>query len=117
MKSSELTSTQPGHSLKSKGGSRRTVFESSTSPEEAEKEHFAEQLAEVVNDGARKQSFDGLILVAPPHFAGILEHHLSAEAKKRAKAKSPQRLHHHRRALGVNAWKMRCSHVRVIDNY
>jgi protein required for attachment to host cells len=86
MKSSELTSTEPGHSLKSKGGSRHTVLESSTSPKEAEKEHFAQQLAEVVNDAARKQSFDGLVLVAPPHFAGILEHHLSAEAKKRTKA-------------------------------
>jgi protein required for attachment to host cells len=86
LKSSELSPTEPGHSLKSKGGSRRTAMESSTSPKEAEKEHFAQQLAEVVNDGAKKQSFDGLVLVAPPHFAGLLEYHLSAEAKKRAKA-------------------------------
>jgi protein required for attachment to host cells len=44
------------------------------------------QLAEVVNDGARKQSFDEFVLAAPPHFAGLVEQHLSAEAKKRARA-------------------------------
>jgi protein required for attachment to host cells len=87
MKSSELTPTEPGHALKSKGGSRHTVMEPSTSPKEAEKEHFAQQLAEVLNEGAKKQNFDGLVLVAPPHFAGLLEQHLSIEAKKRAKAK------------------------------
>lgn len=86
MKNSELTPTEPGHSLKSKGGARHTVMESSTSPKDAEKEHFAQQLAGVLNDGAKKQSFDGLVLVAPPHFAGRVEHHLSSEAKKHVKA-------------------------------
>ena len=86
MKSSELTPTEPGHSLKSKGGSRHTVLESSTSPQEAEKAHFAQQLADVVNDGARKQSFAGFVLVAPPHIASLVEQHLSADAKKRATA-------------------------------
>ncbi len=86
MKSSELSPTEPGHSLKSKGGTRHTVMESSTSPKQAEKEHFARQLAEVANDGAKQQNFNGLVLVAPPHFAGLVEHHLSAEAKKRMKA-------------------------------
>lgn len=87
MKSSELTSTEPGHSLKSKGAaSLHTVLERSTSPKEAEKQHFAQQLAEAINDGARKQSFDGLVLVALPHFAGLIEQHLSAESKKRVLA-------------------------------
>ena len=86
LKSSELTPTEPGHSLKSKGGSRHTVFESSTSAHEAEKEHFAQQLADVVNGGARTHSFDQFVLVAPPHFASLVEQHLSAEAKKRATA-------------------------------
>jgi protein required for attachment to host cells len=87
LKSSELTPTEPGHSLKSKGvASLHTVLKSSTSPQEAEKQHFAQQLAEVVNDGARKGSYDGLVLVALPHFAGLLEEHLSTEVKKRAMA-------------------------------
>jgi protein required for attachment to host cells len=86
LKNSELTPTEPGHSLKSKGDSRHTVMQSSTSPKEAEKQHFAQQLADVVNDGARKQSFDELVLVAPPHFAGLVEQHLSAKATKREKA-------------------------------
>ena len=83
MKNSELTSTEPGHSAKSKGDSRHTVMEPQTSPKEAEKEHFAQQLATVVNAGARKKTYDRLVLIAPPHFAGILEKHLSTETKKR----------------------------------
>lgn len=86
MKSSDLSPTEPGHSLKSKGGTQHSVMQSSTSPKEAEKEHFAQQLADILNEGARKQSFDGLVLVAPPHFAGLLQQHLSADAKKRIKA-------------------------------
>jgi protein required for attachment to host cells len=86
LKNSELSPTEPGHALKSKGGARHTVMESATSPKEAEKERFAEQLAEVVNHGASKQSFDGIVLVAPPHFAGLLDEHLSAETKKRTMA-------------------------------
>jgi protein required for attachment to host cells len=86
MKNSELTPTEPGHSLKSKGDTRHTVMETSTSPKDAEKAHFAQQLAEVMNDGANKQSFDGFVLVAPPHFTGLIEQHLSAEARKKATA-------------------------------
>lgn len=86
LKSSELTSSEPGHSAKSKGGSRHTVMEPQTSPKEAEKEHFAQQLADVVNDGVRKKKYDRLVLVAPSHFTSLLEHHLSAETKKHLKA-------------------------------
>lgn len=86
LKNSQLTPTEPGHSLKSKGGSRRTVLESSTTPKLAEKGRFAQELAEVLNTGASKQSFDGLVLVAPPQFAGLLDQHLSADAKRRVTA-------------------------------
>ena len=64
LKNSELTPTEPGHSLKSKGGSRHTVMEPDTSPKVAEMEHFAQQLADVLTAGTRQKRFDSVVLVA-----------------------------------------------------
>jgi len=83
LKNSELTPTEPGHSLKSKGGSRHTVMEPDTSPKVAEMEHFAHQLADVLTAGTRQKSFDSVVLVAPPHFLGLLRNCLSTETEKR----------------------------------
>ncbi len=82
-KNSELTPTEPGHSLKSKGSARHTVLEAETSPKEAEMEHFALLLADVLADGAMQHSYDSWVLVAPPHFLGLLRDRLSTESKKR----------------------------------
>ena len=83
LKNSELTPTEPGHSLKSKGGSRHTVLKPDTSPKVAEMEHFAQQLADVLTAGTRQKSFDSVVLVAPPHFLGLLRRCLSTETEKR----------------------------------
>lgn len=83
LKSSELSSTEPGHASQSKGGVRHTAMEPQTTPQEAEKEHFAQQMADVLNTGASSQHFDQLVVVAPAHFASLLEHHLSSVSKKR----------------------------------
>jgi protein required for attachment to host cells len=83
LKNCELTSTEPGHSAKSKGGSRHTALEPETSPKEAEMEHFAQQLADALAAGTTQRSFDTVVLVAPPHFLGLLRHRLSPETEKR----------------------------------
>lgn len=83
LKNSELTSTEPGHSAKSKGGSRRTALEPDTTPKEAEMEHFAQQLADLLGTGAVKKSFEAVAVVAPPHFLGLLRHRLTTETEKR----------------------------------
>ena len=83
LKNSELTPTEPGHSAKSKGGSRRTALEPDTTPKQAEMEHFAQQLADVLTAGTTQKSFDTVVLVAPPHFLGLLRHRLSTETEKR----------------------------------
>jgi protein required for attachment to host cells len=54
-----------------------------TTPKEAEFEHFAQQLADMLNKGTSQRSFDGLVLVAPPHFLGLLRNRLSSEVEKR----------------------------------
>jgi protein required for attachment to host cells len=83
LKNSELTPTEPGHSAKSKGGSRRTALQPDTTPKQAEMEHFAQQLADVLSAGTTQRHFDQVVLVAPPHFLGLLRRRLSAETEKR----------------------------------
>jgi protein required for attachment to host cells len=83
LKNSELTSSEPGHAAKSKGGARHTVMQPDTTPKEAEFGHFAQQLADVLAAGTKHRSFEGLVLVAPPHFLGLLRQHLSTEGRKR----------------------------------
>lgn len=83
LKNSDLTPTDPGHSAKSKGGSRHTVLEPETTPKQAEMEHFAQQLAVVLSAGATNRTFDTVVLVAPPHFLGLLRQRLSTETEKR----------------------------------
>jgi protein required for attachment to host cells len=85
-KNAELTPTEPGHSLKSKGGARHTVLEAATSPKQAEMEHFAQQLADVLAAGTAQHSYDSWVLVAPPHFLGLLRERLSTETGKRLAA-------------------------------
>jgi protein required for attachment to host cells len=82
LKNADLSPSEPGHSAKSKGGARHTVMEPDTSPKEAEAGHFVQELVDLLDAGTKQQSFDGLVLAAPPHFLGLLRHHLSAEAKK-----------------------------------
>jgi protein required for attachment to host cells len=83
LKNSELSPTEPGHSAKSKGGSRHTVMEQATSPKQAEMEHFAQQLAVMLSAGTTHRSFETVALVAPPHFLGLLRQRLTAETVKR----------------------------------
>jgi protein required for attachment to host cells len=83
LKDSELTPTEPGHSAKSKGGSRHTTFEPDTDPKQVEMEHFAQQLADMLTAGTMLKRYDFVVLVAPPHFLGLLRKRLSAETEKR----------------------------------
>ena len=82
MMNSELTPTEPGHSAKSKGGGRRTALQPDTTPKQAEMEHFAQQLADVLAAGTKQRSFETVVLVAPPHFLGLLRKRLSTETEK-----------------------------------
>ena len=82
LKNSELSPTAPGHAAKSKGGARHTTLEPDTSPKEAEAEHFAKQLATVLSEGTNAHQFDGLVLVAPAHFLGLMRQRLCSETEK-----------------------------------
>ncbi len=115
LKNSELTPTEPGHSAKSKGGSRHTTMEPDTSPKQAEMEHFAQQLADVLAAGTTHRSYDRVFLVAPPISSGFSG---TVCPGKRKSGSSPSytktiRLPTHTRR--GDAWKMRYSPRRISD--
>lgn len=83
MKSSELTPTEPGHAAKSKGGTRHTAFENSTTAKDASISRFAQKLAQVLDEGVDGRQYERLVLVAPPRFLGLLKQRLSAETEAR----------------------------------
>ncbi|WP_080682404.1 host attachment protein [Sorangium cellulosum] len=43
-----------------------------TDPKEVEKQKFAQELAEVLEKGLNEHAYDSLVLIAPPHFLGLL---------------------------------------------
>jgi protein required for attachment to host cells len=89
MRPSEVwPSSPPGRMQqgKSVAAGRRTAMEPHTSPKDAESERFALQLAERLETAVARNEFDHLVLVAPPHLLGILQHALKKQTARRVKA-------------------------------
>lgn len=73
-----LTTDQPGRSHGSgivKGA--RSAMESKSSPKEIEADHFAAELVGVLHRGHGQQAYERIVLVAPPHFLGLLRNGIS----------------------------------------
>jgi protein required for attachment to host cells len=80
-------SAPPGRMPQSKGlGGRRSSMEPHTWPKEASAERFAELLAHYLEEALGKNAFDALVLVAPPHFLGMLHGTLAKQTAKHLKA-------------------------------
>lgn len=86
LKGSEIMSDQPGRVRQSMGAGTRPAMEPHTPPKQVEAEHFAQQLAGVVEHGHGRNDFSRLVLVAPPHFLGLLRKSLSDQCSKRVVA-------------------------------
>src|SRR5688572_13710602 len=67
-----LSRDQPGRTYGSVAGGARSAMESKTSPKEVEFDRFAHELAEVLHAGHGRQACHRIVLVAPPHFLGLL---------------------------------------------
>lgn len=67
-----LTTDQPGRAHGSVNGGARSAMESKTSPRDVEFERFSHELACVLDDGHGQQAYGRIVLVAPPHFLGLL---------------------------------------------
>jgi protein required for attachment to host cells len=57
-----------------------------TSPKEAWAERFAQHLGKYLDAAIAKRQVDYLVLVAPPHFLGILKGSLGRQAAKHLRA-------------------------------
>jgi protein required for attachment to host cells len=67
---------KPGRGLKADHVSRHT-FDPPTDWHEHQKEKMAMRLGELLEKESQKQTFDELIMIAPPKFMGLLRLHLS----------------------------------------
>ncbi|MGQ0622698.1 MAG: host attachment protein [Panacagrimonas sp.] len=67
-----LTTDQPGRTHGSVAQGARSAMESKTSPKDVEFGRFANELAGVLHDGHGQNAYNRIVLVAPPHFLGLL---------------------------------------------
>jgi protein required for attachment to host cells len=86
--SSEISpSGPPGRMQQSTAsGGRRTALQPHTTPKEAESERFAQLLGNYLEEALAKREFDYLVLVAPPHFLGLIHGSLGRQTLKHLRA-------------------------------
>ena len=75
-KGASLASDRPG-SMQGRGSSMATRGDS-VDPKDFEAERFAEELASELDKGRTTNAYRRLVLVASPHFQGLLKAHLNA---------------------------------------
>lgn len=73
IKETDLVEGERGRMRQSLGVGNRPAMEPTTSPHEVEREIFARELTERLDHDFNEHQFEELILVAPPHFLGLLE--------------------------------------------
>lgn len=79
MKNAELVTDRSG-SLQSGGG--HGARQPQTEPKQNEAIHFAQTLAQELNQGRNEQQFGQIVLMAPPAFLGLLNDKLDAHTAK-----------------------------------
>jgi protein required for attachment to host cells len=85
-RASELGSDRPG-SRSSEGASvHHDALAPASTPKEVEKEHFAHSLAGRLDHRSRSGHLEAWVLVAPPHFVGLIKKSLTPELAKRLMA-------------------------------
>ena len=83
-KNMDLVSDKPGRQQQSaSGGTNRPAMSERTEPKEAQAELFARELADVLEKGWQQGHCESIVLVAPPHFLGLLRGALSGQCDKR----------------------------------
>lgn len=87
-RSREIEATSPpGRAQQSKAhGARHTALEPRTWPKEAEGERFAQRLCTFLEEAIAQRRYDCLVLVAPPHFLGLLKASLGRQATGHVRA-------------------------------
>lgn len=79
-KGSDLVTDRSGHT-QSRGNGRGAYVPAKT-PKEIEAERFALEVARELNHGRTSNAFQRLILVASPHFMGLINQHLDTHVRQ-----------------------------------
>ena len=79
-KGAYLATDRPGQQQGPNAG--RGSFVSSKSPKEVEAERFAIEVARALDHGRTQNAYQRLILVASPHFMGLVNQHLDAHVRQ-----------------------------------
>jgi protein required for attachment to host cells len=79
---SELVTDQTGRIGKHRSGIR-SAMDPATDPHEEKASEFARELNRLLDAAAARHAYDLLVLVAPPHFLGLLKSGLLPRAKRR----------------------------------
>jgi protein required for attachment to host cells len=82
-KATELTTDVPGRVRQSFGAGSRPAMDDPTDPKEVEAQAFAHELADFLEQGLNHNRFEQLVLVAPPHFLGLMREMVSEQVAKR----------------------------------
>jgi protein required for attachment to host cells len=82
MKGEQLASDRPGHVEGTGHGLGSTTYLPRTDPRVREHDHFARELAAVLDEGVAQGRCAGLVLVASDPFLGQLKSHLGVQTRK-----------------------------------
>ena len=93
-KTSELVSDHSGQRSSQGPSAHHNALAPSSSPKDVEKGHFGHTLATMLDQAMRSKRFDRLVLVAPPHFLGMLKKELTSELQKHLVASVDKDLTH-----------------------
>jgi protein required for attachment to host cells len=93
-KASELVGDHSGQRSSEGPSAHHNALAPSSSPKEVEKGHFGHSLVKMLDQAMRSKRFDRWVLVAPPHFLGMLRNELTPELRKHLLATVDKDLNH-----------------------
>ena len=86
----EIAGDEPGRMLNVAGRADRSAMDPRSNPHAVEVRQFARELADALRAGYDRRAYDGLAIVAAPHFLGILRHALGPHLRRRLQACVPR---------------------------
>jgi protein required for attachment to host cells len=93
-KAAELVGDRSGRRSSEGASVHHNALAPSSSPKDVEKGHFAHSLGEMLDEAMRSARFRRWVLVAPPHFLGLMGKELTPELKKQLLATVDNDLSH-----------------------
>jgi protein required for attachment to host cells len=73
LKDREIDTDRAGRADHPDGGAKKSAYQRNVEPHEHLAQQFGKELAEVLNRGRNDHEYENLVLVAEPHFLGVLK--------------------------------------------